>query len=74
LRAAGLPAAPGGFVSSTTVAAAKLPWLGDVFASPRGMPFHNVFSIGDVLILSGATILLLATTGSRLAWRSNAAR
>jgi hypothetical protein len=74
LRAAGLPAAPGGFVSSTTVAAAKLPWLGDVFASPRGMPFRNVFSVGDVLILAGATILVLTTTGSRLGWRSNAAR
>jgi hypothetical protein len=70
LRAAGLPVAPGGFVSSTTVAAAKVPWLGDVFASPRAMPFHNVFSIGDILILAGATILVLVTTGSRLAWWS----
>jgi hypothetical protein len=74
LRAAGLRAAPGGFVSSTTVAGAKLAWLGDVFASPRRMPFHNVFSVGDVLILAGATVLVLATSGSRLAWRSHAVR
>ena len=29
----------------------RLPWLGDVFAIPRGWPLANVFSIGDVVIV-----------------------
>ena len=32
-----------------------LPWLGDVFAVPAWLPFANVFSIGDVLVLVGMT-------------------
>ena len=67
LATAGLPAATDKFVSSTSVVHPHLRWLGDVFASPRWIPFHNVFSVGDVLILAGACVLVLSATGSRLA-------
>jgi hypothetical protein len=30
---------------------ARLPWLGDVFAIPKGWPLANVFSIGDVAMV-----------------------
>lgn len=36
----------------------RLPFLGDVFAIPKGFPFSNVFSIGDVLIAMGAVWLI----------------
>ena len=36
--------------SNVSVHATHLRALGDVFALPRGLPFANVFSIGDVLI------------------------
>jgi len=33
-------------------------FLGDVFAIPKQIPFHNVFSIGDGIIVIGAAYLL----------------
>ena len=36
----------------------RLAFLGDIFAIPRGIPFSNVFSIGDVLIAIGAVYLI----------------
>lgn len=36
----------------------KLAFLGDVFALPDWAPLANVFSIGDVLIVVGATALI----------------
>ncbi len=35
-----------------------LPFLGDIFAIPKGFIFPNVFSIGDVLIAIGAVYLI----------------
>ncbi len=35
-----------------------LPWLGDVLPLPAGVPFANVFSIGDVLITLGGIIFI----------------
>jgi MFS family permease len=32
--------------------------LGDVFAIPHGLPFANTFSIGDVLLVAGATFFV----------------
>lgn len=53
LAAAGL--APGeGFVNSGIVHDPVLPWLGDVFAWPAPLPLANVFSVGDVLLVTGA--------------------
>ena len=42
-----------------------LPFLGDVFAIPAGLPFANAFSIGDVLIGLGATLLIAQAMGKR---------
>ena len=36
-------------------------FLGDVFATPSWMPAANVFSIGDVLIVAGIAVLLVAS-------------
>lgn len=66
LQLAGLPASDSGFLSSTVVAHPTLSILGDVFAVPGWVPFANVFSIGDVLIVAGAAYAILAIGQSRL--------
>ncbi len=58
LEFAGLTPEPGEFTNSGALDDPRLPWLGDVFALPAGLPFANVFSVGDVLILVGATLAL----------------
>lgn len=50
-RTAGFPNLVEEFENSNVVHSARLAWLGDVFAIPRGWPFANVFSVGDVLIV-----------------------
>jgi hypothetical protein len=50
-RSAGLPTTANGFDNSHVIAHARLPWLGDAFAIPRGWPFANVFSVGDVVVV-----------------------
>jgi hypothetical protein len=47
-----------GFSNSELSVAPALPWLTDVFALPRWLPFANVFSIGDVLIGTGMAWLI----------------
>lgn len=54
------------FENSTVVHDARLPFLGDIFAWPEPLPFANVFSIGDVLLVAGAALLLYRATGCRL--------
>jgi hypothetical protein len=67
LSAAGIPRpAPGQFANSTAVAHAHLWFLGDVFAWPRPLPLHNVFSVGDILIVMGAAIAIHRISGSRI--------
>ena len=56
LRAAGETVKTTGFINSGVVAHPKLLMLGDIFAIPRSWPLHNVFSVGDVCIVVGATI------------------
>lgn len=53
---AGLPVDQSGFLNSGVRPHPVLPWLGDVFAWPAPLPLANVFSVGDVLIVSGLTI------------------
>jgi hypothetical protein len=67
LRSAGLAVAPDGNVNSGLVAHARLAPLGDVLATPAWLPLHNVFSLGDIVIVAGAALLAHAATGSRLA-------
>jgi Family of unknown function (DUF5317) len=48
---AGFPTITGEFENSNVTHNARLPWLGDVFAIPKGWPFANVFSVGDVVVV-----------------------
>ena len=66
LTAAGLDSAPQVFHNSAVVAGARLPFLGDIFAVPRPLPFHNVFSAGDLCIALGVAIALHRLCRSRL--------
>jgi MFS family permease len=58
LATAGIVQVPGEFANSAAVAQPKLWFLGDVFALPAGWPMANVFSVGDLILLLGAFVLL----------------
>jgi uncharacterized protein DUF5317 len=68
LRALGR-AEHGVHANSIGLAHPTLPWLVDRFATPRWVPFASVFSVGDVLIVAGAALLLWSATGARAPWR-----
>jgi Family of unknown function (DUF5317) len=65
LQAAGLNPSSGRFVNSGPVAHPRLAFLGDVFAWPAPLPFHNVFSVGDVLIVLGIGVAAWRIMGTR---------
>jgi hypothetical protein len=65
LEAAGMDVTRTDFVNSGVVENAKLPWLGDVFAIPAPLPLANVFSIGDVLIITGIAVAAWRICGTR---------
>lgn len=44
--------------NSVVVAEPALRLLTDIFAIPAGLPFANVFSVGDVLIAAGIVVLI----------------
>jgi Family of unknown function (DUF5317) len=67
LRAAGIVVPKGEFLNSMSMRGAHLAFLGDVFSIPRGWPFADVFSAGDVVLVAGAFLLLHWVCGSRLA-------
>lgn len=54
------------FENSAVVDDARLWFLGDVFAIPEGIPFANVFSIGDIVLVLGAGITVHTVGRSRL--------
>ncbi len=54
------------FSNSAVVADPALAPLTDVFAMPAGLPFANVFSIGDVLIAIGIGVAIAV---AMRAWR-----
>lgn len=56
-KTAGFPVLVDQFENSNIVHDARLPWLGDVFAIPRGWPFANVFSVGDLVIVFAVAYL-----------------
>ncbi len=62
------------FKNSTEVAGAKLQFLGDIFYIPDGVPFANVFSIGDLVLVLGGGILAHTVCGSRIRPRRNRLR
>ncbi|MGN6599147.1 MAG: DUF5317 family protein [Actinomycetes bacterium] len=59
VAASGRAIPEGHFANSAPVASPRLAWLGDVFATPSSWWVHNVFSIGDVLTVSGFAILVV---------------
>ncbi len=67
LARAGYAVDPAQFKNSGVLAHPVLPWLGDVAATPAWLPFRNVISIGDVVVLVGAAVLLHVTCRSRVA-------
>ena len=66
LHTAGLEDVPGQFASSIAVGDPKLAFLGDIFAVPASFPVHNVFSVGDIVIVLGAFVLLHKACDSAL--------
>lgn len=66
------------FENSTYVAGARLQFLGDIFATPKSIVhvqiLANVFSIGDILVVLGATMMLHWLCESRLVPASLLAR
>jgi hypothetical protein len=66
LESTGVPLGPNDFENSRVVADAKLAFLGDIFAWPRPMPFPNVFSVGDIILILGVGMILHWVCGSRL--------
>jgi hypothetical protein len=42
----------------------RLAFLGDVFAVPAQVPFANVFSVGDVLVVAGVLLAALSIGGT----------
>ena len=74
LAAAGKTVEAGEFINSKAVTDPKLGFLGDIIATPGSLPVSNVYSVGDVLILLGAFVLLHFACGSRLVPRRWSAR
>jgi hypothetical protein len=62
----GRAASEGEFDNSAAVAHPKLAFLGDIIATPASWPVHNIYSVGDLLILAGAFVLVHVACGSRL--------
>jgi Family of unknown function (DUF5317) len=59
---AGFPVDSKNFENSGVLPHPMLKWLGDIVATPSWLPFRNVISIGDIVILLGATILIHGVT------------
>jgi Family of unknown function (DUF5317) len=61
LRHAGIK--PGaGFHNSGIVANPHLAWLGDVMVTPSWLPLRNMLSVGDLVLLAGAIVLVVRVT------------
>lgn len=58
LLASGWHPRPGHFANSAVVPHAHLSLLGDVFATPSWLPGHDVFSVGDVLVVVGFVLVV----------------
>jgi len=69
LQMAGIDLAKGEFVNSGVLKDPVLPLFGDIFAWPDPLPFANVFSFGDALIVIGVFYGAQKIAGSRLVKR-----
>lgn len=63
----GAPVVPTDLFSNSSLAGPQtvLPFLGDTLVLPRPWPFANVFSIGDLVIGSGAVVFVVRTMHAR---------
>jgi hypothetical protein len=61
LRAAGIHL-HNGFDNSGLVTHPHLAWLGDIMVTPSWLPMRNMLSIGDLLLLAGACVLVFVST------------
>jgi uncharacterized protein DUF5317 len=50
--------------NSTAMASPHLAWLVDRWAMPDWVPWGNVFSVGDIAVMTGGVVLVLAVTGA----------
>lgn len=62
LAAAGVIENAKDFQNSGVIAQPVLPWFGDIMATPSWLPFRNVISIGDIVILLGALVMIHVIT------------
>lgn len=69
LEVAGITTDPDLFTNAAVLADPKLLFLGDVVPTPSWLPFANVVSVGDVLIVLGLAYGIHRVAGSRLAGR-----
>jgi hypothetical protein len=74
IAAAGIPQNATEFANSAPADGAPLGFLGDVFHTPGWLPIHNVFSVGDLVIVLGAFLLLHRACGTRLLRRARGLR
>jgi hypothetical protein len=58
--------AQGDFANSAVQAHPHLLFLGDILATPASWPVHNIYSVGDVVIVVGVAVLVHVACGSRL--------
>ena len=73
MRAAGLTYT-GVKNNSVAEAAPRLPWLVDRFAAPHWVPIANIYSVGDVLIVTGVVVLIAGGMGARVPFLRRPAR
>jgi len=66
LARAGFPTDPAVYKNSGVLKDPVLAWLGDIAATPGWLPFRNVISIGDVVVLIGAAVMLHTVCRSQL--------
>ncbi len=74
IAAARIPQNATEFANSAPADGAPLGFLGDVFHTPGWLPIHNVFSVGDLVVVLGAFVLLHRACGIRLGRRARRLR
>ena len=63
---AGFSVEPDEYKNSGVVDDPVLAWLGDIMATPSFLPFRNVISLGDIVVLVGGAVLLHVVCASRV--------
>lgn len=66
LAEAGITVGADEYSNSGVVDEPVLGWLGDVMTTPSFLPFRNVISLGDIVVLVGGAVLLHVVCASRL--------